>query len=285
MSIPVGNDNQAALNLVLPLRSWAGLNIVKLISFIKTKALYEAADQVGTLHFLRLVDLGADNQLGFFTAYDGDFRKYIEDFIRCLAPVFDAVFKFVANAPPLPVAKHSDEFIDWIADHNVESIGFYSAYPAMTVQDILTRYSGGAATGKGTQSALTLPLPIKTPANFLAMSQLLPSALPKLFETADRLGNLHFARFIPLSSTKLMFVCDYDGAEADLVRSFARELGPVFDSLLEHVVDAPPSPVRDNVEAFVSWVAARNKPTSLYYRGYPALKVQDVKAVAATAAA
>jgi hypothetical protein len=70
-----------------------------------------------------------------------------------------------------------------------------------------------------------------------------------------------------------------------LVRGFARELGPVFDSLLEHVVDAPRLPVSDNVEAFVSWVATRNMPTSLFYRGYPALKVQDVRAVAVTAAA
>lgn len=283
MALPVGSGQQSPLNLILPLRSGVGLNIVKLISFLKTRALIEATEQVGTVHFLRLVDLREDNQLGFFTAYDGDFRKYIRDFIRCLAPVFDAVFRFVANAPPLPVAKNADEFVDWIAAHNVDSLGFYSAYPALSVQDVRARGIVAPATGKPVQSPLTLSLRIKTPANFLALAQALPTAMPKLFEAADILGSLHFARFIPLTSTRLLFVSDYDGDLGTYIRGFVKYIGPVFDTVLEHVVDAPKLPVQDNVDAFVDWVAACNLAPSLYYSAYPALTASNIKARAAAA--
>ena len=39
----------------------------------------QASDAVGTLHFSHWVPF-EDNHLGFFTIYDGDFEKYIQDF-------------------------------------------------------------------------------------------------------------------------------------------------------------------------------------------------------------
>ena len=283
MSLPVSNGTQAPLNLILPFSNRAGLNIVKLISWIKTRALIEATEQVGTVHFLRLVDLKEDNKLAFFTSYDGEFRKYIQDFIRCLAPVFDAVFRFVSGAPTLPVAKNADEFIDWIEAHNLDAIGFYSAYPSLTVQDVRARIAAAPATGKIVQSPLTLKLPLKTPADSVALAQLLPTAMPKLFDAAESVGSLHFARFIPLNPTRLLFVSDYDGDLGEHIRVFAKNLGPVFDAVLEHVVGAPPLPVQNNVDAFVEWVAARNLPPSLYYSAHPALTVPTIRARAMAA--
>ena len=92
-------------------------------------------DKVGTPHFAQFVPL-EDRQLGFFTVYDGSFDKYIDDFTRNIGEVFDVLFKFTKDAPPSPCRKHVQEFIDFAAAANRTPIGFYQAYPGLTVQDI-----------------------------------------------------------------------------------------------------------------------------------------------------
>ena len=68
--------------------------------------------------------------------YDGTFDTYIADFTKNIGQVFDLLFKFTKNAPPSPCRKHLQEFIDFAAGANRTPIGFYSAYPGLTVQDI-----------------------------------------------------------------------------------------------------------------------------------------------------
>ena len=63
-------------------------------------------------------------------------RKYIQDFAENLSAVFDAVFPHVVGAPPTPVAKNADAFYQWALANNYPPIGFYSAYPGLSVQDI-----------------------------------------------------------------------------------------------------------------------------------------------------
>jgi hypothetical protein len=77
-----------------------------------------------------------DNQIGFFTVYDGSFDKYIADFTKNIGEVFDLIFKFTKDPPPSPCRKHLQEFIDFAAGANRTPIGFYQAYPGLTVQDI-----------------------------------------------------------------------------------------------------------------------------------------------------
>ena len=77
-----------------------------------------------------------DNQIGFFTIYDGSFDDYIADFTKNIGEVFDLIFKFTKNPPPSPCRKHLQEFIDFAAAANRTSIGLYKAYPGLTVQDI-----------------------------------------------------------------------------------------------------------------------------------------------------
>ena len=55
---------------------------------------HEASDSIGTLHFAHWVPF-EHNHLGFFTIYDGDFEKYIQDFADKTSFVFDAVFPHV----------------------------------------------------------------------------------------------------------------------------------------------------------------------------------------------
>ncbi len=92
-------------------------------------------DKVGTPHFAQFVPL-EDRQLGFFTVYDGSFDKYIDDFTRNIGEVFDVLFKFTKGAPASPCRKHVQEFIAFAAAANRTPIGFYQAYPGLTVQDV-----------------------------------------------------------------------------------------------------------------------------------------------------
>jgi hypothetical protein len=88
---------------------------------------------VGTPHFAQFVPL-EDQQLGFFTVYDGAFDKYIMDFTRNIGEVFDLIFKFTKDPPPSPCRKHVQEFIDFAAGASRDPIGFYQAYPGLSVE-------------------------------------------------------------------------------------------------------------------------------------------------------
>ena len=41
------------------------------------------------------------------------------------------------DAPPTPIQKNAEAFYQWALDYNYPPIGFYSAYPGLSVQDIL----------------------------------------------------------------------------------------------------------------------------------------------------
>ena len=94
-----------------------------------------ASDSIGTLHVAHFVPF-ENNHIGFFTVYDGDFAKYIQDFADKDSFVFDTLFPHIVGAPPTPVAKNAQAFYQWALDNNYPAIGFYSAYPGLSVQDI-----------------------------------------------------------------------------------------------------------------------------------------------------
>lgn len=285
MAFPVGNKLQSPLNLIMPIKSWMSVKKVQLLVRLKTRASIEAADQVGTVHFLHFVEFHDHNKLGFFTNYDGEFKRYIQDFIRCLGPVFNALLAECIDPPPLPVEKNPDTFIDWIAANNLDSIGYYSAYPTMSVQDITSLSASAPVASHNLQSALTLALTVKSSEHAQALVKTLPAVLPKLYEAADRLGTVHFARFVPFSDTKLLFISEFDGDFEKHLQDVAKGVGPVFDAMSEHFTDPFPTPVQQNAGAFVNWVASHNLIPSLFYSAYPGLAVKDIKSRAAAASA
>ncbi len=121
--------------VILPMKSKLALIEVELIVRARTRATQRDLDTVGTPHFAQFVPL-EDNQIGFFTVYDGSFDTYIADFTKNIGRVFDLVFKFTKGAPPSPCQKHLQEFIDFAAAASRSPIGFYQAYPGLTVRDI-----------------------------------------------------------------------------------------------------------------------------------------------------
>jgi hypothetical protein len=121
--------------VILPIKSKLSFIEVKLILRIRGSGTTKDLDKVGTPHFAQFIPL-EDNQIGFFTVYDGSFDKYIADFTKNIGEVFDLIFKFTKDPPPSPCRKHLQEFIDFAAGANRDPIGFYQAYPGLSVQDI-----------------------------------------------------------------------------------------------------------------------------------------------------
>jgi hypothetical protein len=121
--------------VILPIKSYLHFIAVQLILRARGRGTTKDLDSVGTPHFAQFVPL-ENNQIGFFTVYDGSFDKYIADFTKNIGQVFDLIFKFTKNPPPSPCRKHLQEFIDFAAGANRVPIGFYQAYPGLSVQDI-----------------------------------------------------------------------------------------------------------------------------------------------------
>jgi hypothetical protein len=130
-----GAAQQRPFLVVLPIKSKIAFIEVQLLLRARGHGTTKDLDSVGTPHFAQFVPL-EDNQIGFFTVYDGTFNDYISDFTKNIGQVFDLLFKFTKNAPPSPCRKHLQEFIDFAAGANREPIGFYEAYPGLTTQDI-----------------------------------------------------------------------------------------------------------------------------------------------------
>jgi len=121
--------------VILPIRSYLHFVAVQLILRARGSGTTKDLDKVGTPHFAQFVPL-EDNQIGFFTVYDGSFDRYIADFTKNIGGVFDLIFKFTKNPPPSPCRKYLQEFIDFASGANRAPIGFYQAYPGLSVQDI-----------------------------------------------------------------------------------------------------------------------------------------------------
>ena len=129
------SSEQRPFLVILPIKSSLAFIEVKLLLLARGSGTTKDLDKVGTPHFAQFVPL-EDNQIGFFTIYDGTFDTYIADFTKNIGQVFDLIFKFTKGPPPSPCRKHLQEFIDFAAGANRTPIGFYSAYPGLSVQDI-----------------------------------------------------------------------------------------------------------------------------------------------------
>jgi ABC-type sugar transport system permease subunit len=62
----------------------------------------------------------------------------LSNYVDLLGDAFNAILAHAKDAPPLPVQQHRDEFVAYAAANNLTSVlPFYSAYPNLTVLDIL----------------------------------------------------------------------------------------------------------------------------------------------------
>ncbi len=100
--------------MILPTKSRLAFFGTELLLKARGRGITKDLDTVGTPHFAQFVPL-EDNQIGFFTVYDGSFDKYIADFTKNIGQVFDLLFKFTKGAPPSPCRKYSPANPSWHA--------------------------------------------------------------------------------------------------------------------------------------------------------------------------
>src|SRR6266481_7962185 len=90
-------------------------------------------DKMGTLHDLRFVLFDNDTRVLFASTYDGGFEQYIKDFATLVPELIDKEFQECEGYPGV----RSPEIWEYIARYQNEAIVFYSAYPDVTVRQVL----------------------------------------------------------------------------------------------------------------------------------------------------
>lgn len=133
------------------------------------------------------------------------------------------------------------------------------------------------------QNHFTLRFPLKSPASATALAEQLPALMPGLFKATDSIGRVHYSRFTVLSERTLLFLGDFDGEFGPLMADLARIAGPVFDGIFAHVADPPPTPVANNLDAFVKWTKAHLLQAVNLYTAYPEVTAREIKALASAA--
>ena len=99
--------------------------------------IWAALDKLKTVHFARFVFMENNTKLAVITTYDGTFEAYINEFIDEIGDVFNGLLAHMSDAPPLPVQRNRQAFLDYVRKNDLRAIEpFYSAYPTMTVLDI-----------------------------------------------------------------------------------------------------------------------------------------------------
>jgi hypothetical protein len=115
----------------------------------------DALDAVGTVHFARIFVFQANNPAGIpsniaavITAYDESFAAYIQDFVNqpSVAQFFDSFLAVIDDDDAegiIPVTKNAAAFAAFVQKYDVSNPNgpawgqWYSAYPSLTVQNIL----------------------------------------------------------------------------------------------------------------------------------------------------
>ena len=137
-------------------------------------------------------------------------------------------------------------------------------------------------------SPLTLVMDIKSPGDFVALKakidqmQGLPPDQNPIIRALTELKTVHFARFVFLNEKQLAVITTYDGSFEDYIDSFVDKIGGVFDEILKHVADPPPTSVKlpQNRKAFLAYVK-KHDLTAIppFYSAYPNLGVLDILAL------
>jgi len=133
------------------------------------------------------------------------------------------------------------------------------------------------------QNHFTLSFPLKSPSAAQAVAQQLPPLMPELFKAEDDIGTVHYSRFTVLSEETLLFLGDFDGEFSQLMSALAKQSGPVFDAIFQHVDNPPPAPVANNADAFIDWAEAHLLDAATLFSAYPGMTVSEIKALASAA--
>jgi hypothetical protein len=108
------------------------------------------------------------------------------------------------------------------------------------------------------------------------------AATNRLFKGADRVGTLHFMRFVLLNNdTQMLFATAYDGDWDTYIDDFATKIPDEMDELFS-AVEGWPGIHSPQVKGFI---AAHQLTATAWYSAYPDLTVADIHRNARVASA
>ena len=196
-------------------------------------------------------------------------------------PVFDTIFQHVDGPPPMPVAGHVEEFVEWSASHLLRAALVYSAYPDVTAKEIKALAAATDISGLGELNPFLVILPLKSRLAFIEVELLLRARTRGTQRDLDSVGTPHFAQFVPLEDNQIGFFTVYDGSFDKYIADFTKNIGQVFDLIFKFTKNAPPSPCRMHLQEFIDFAAGANRAPIGFYQAYPGLSVQDIHALIA----
>jgi len=272
--------SQSHFTLSFPLKSAADAKAIteKLPSLMPD--FFKVEDSLGTIHYSRFTLL-SEKTLLFLGDFDGEFGELMAALGKRAGPVFDAIFQHVDGPPPTPVANNADAFVEWTADHLVQPLNLYTAYPGVTAKEIKALASAADITGTGQLNPFLVVLPIKSKIAFVEVQLLLRARGRGTTKDLDSVGTPHFAQFVRLEDNQIGFFTVYDGSFDTYIADFTKNIGQVFDLLFKFTKGAPPSPVRKHLQEFIDFAAGANRAPIGFYQAYPGLSVQDIHALIA----
>ncbi len=138
-----------------------------------------------------------------------------------------------------------------------------------------------ASSNTTVQSPLSLFMPLAPGTDLSTVGQLLAQYQSELGDALNSIHTVHFARFMFLNlnnTPTLALFTEFDGDFKTYVLDFVAQLGPIFDALLAHVADPPPTPVSAHPDEFVTWVDQHNPQPLTFYSAYPNYTVLQILA-------
>ena len=130
------------------------------------------------------------------------------------------------------------------------------------------------------QSHLAIDFPIKTPADAKALTQELPPLMAEFAKAQDKLGTVHFSRFMIEGGETLLFLSIVDGDVDNHLNQLVESARPVFDTIFKHVQGPPAA---NDFQAIITWLKQHNHKPMLPYGAFEDASVQDIKAAAGAA--
>jgi hypothetical protein len=243
--------------------------------------LFQAQDTIGTVHYSRFTVL-SEKTLLFLGDFDGEFGQLMAELAKRAGSVFDAIFQHVVNPPPTPVAANADAFVEWTAEHLLKPINLYTAYPEVTAKEIKALAAAAdISAADGELNPFLVILPMKSKLAFIEVELILRARGHGTTTDLDKVGTPHFAQFVPLEDNQIGFFTVYDGSFDKYIADFTKNIGQVFDLLFKFTKGAPRSPCRKYLQEFIDFAAGANRTPIGFYKAYPGLSVQDIRALIA----
>jgi hypothetical protein len=239
---------------------------------------FEAADQIGTIHYSRFTIL-SEKTLLLLGDFDGELTPLMRDFAKTAAPTFDLIFQHVDQPPPTPVAEHIEAFVEWTAEHLIHAVNLYSAYEGVSAKEIKALAANAGVEGAGELHPFLVILPAKSRLAYFEIQLLLRARGRGITKDLDTVGTPHFAQFVPLEDNQIGFFTVYDGDFDTYIADFTKNIGQVFDLLFKFTKGAPPSPCRKHLQEFIDFANGANRAPIGFYQAYPGLSVQDIHAL------